>query len=176
MVIRWSRFSSPFLWKTSKGHVMQCKSKSLRRRRNTNKWECVLEHTNPTTNATETTYHTVEGKTRNQAEQARNELIVKLELEGFCASSDMTVSQFMQTFLEYKIGSKTVESSTICGYRGEINMMCKYIGAVRLCDLTIPAVNEWMATMSQDGYAPKSVGNVFAFSGKRSITRSLKTY
>lgn len=140
---------------------MHYKPKSLRRRRNTNKWECVLEHTNPVTSATETTYHTVEGKTRNQAEQARNDLIVKLELEGFCASSDMTVSQFMQAFLEYKISSKTIESSTIRGYRGEIKMMCKYIGAVRLCDLTIPIVNEWMATMAQDGYAPKSVGKCF---------------
>ncbi len=99
---------------------MQYKPKSLRRRRNTNKWECVLEHTNPITNATETTYHTVAGKTRNQAEQARNDLIVKLELEGFCTSSYMTVSQFMQAFLEYKINSKTIGSSTIRGYRGEI--------------------------------------------------------
>lgn len=151
----------PFLWKTSKGHDMQYKTKSLRRRRNTNKWECVLEHTNPITNAIETTYHTVEGKTRNQAEQARNDLIIKMELEGFCASSDMTVYQFMQTFLEYKASSKTIESSTIRGYRGEIKMMCKYIGETRLCDLTIPVVNEWMATMSQDGYAPKSAGKRF---------------
>lgn len=140
---------------------MEYKPKSLRRRRNTNKWECTLVHTDPLTGEDVTTYHTVPGKTRNQAEQARCDLIVQLELEGLSASSDMTLQQFMHLFLDYKVKSKTIESSTIRGYRGETKMICRYIGSEELSRLTIPVVNAWMASMSQDGYAPKSISKCF---------------
>lgn len=140
---------------------MEYKPKSLRRRRNTNKWECTLVHTDPLTGEDVTTYHTVPGKTRNQAEQARCDLIVQLELEGLSASSDMTLQQFMRLFLDYKVKSKTIESSTIRGYRGETKMICRYIGSEELSKLTIPVINAWMASMSQDGYAPKSISKCF---------------
>ncbi len=107
---------------------MEFKPKSLRRRRNTNKWECVLTHTDPLSGKEVQTYHTIEGKTRKQAEQARCDLIIALQMEGFSASTNMTILEFMEYFLEYKIQSKTVELSTIRGYRIEMRMMCKYIG------------------------------------------------
>ena len=140
---------------------MEYKPKSLRRRRNTNKWECALTHDDPISGEEVVTYHTVEGKTRNQAVQARCDLIIKLETEGFAVSSDMTIQQFMGCFLEYKVQSKTIESSTIRGYRGETKMICRYIGSEKLSKLTIPIVNAWMASMSQDGYAPKSISKCF---------------
>lgn len=140
---------------------MQYKPKSLRRRRDTNKWEVALTHIDPLSGEEISTYHTVEGKTRKQAEQARCDLIVELELEGFSASTDMTVRQFMNLFLEYKVQSKTIEASTVRGYRAEVKMMCKYIGAIELSDLNIPAVNSWMSRMSEDGYSPKSISKCF---------------
>lgn len=140
---------------------MQYKPKSLRRRRNTDKWEVTLTHIDPLTGDEVPTYHTVEGKTRKQAEQARCDLIVELELKGFSASTDMTTRQFINLFLDYKVQSKTIEASTIRGYRSEAKMMCKYIGAIELRDLNIPAVNAWMAKMSEDGYSPKSISKCF---------------
>lgn len=140
---------------------MEFKPKSFRRRRNTNKWECVLTHTDPLSGEEVQAYHTIEGKTRKQAEQARCDLIVALQMEGFSASTTMTILEFMEYFLEYKTQSKTVEPSTIRGYRIEMRMMCKYIGAEKLCELSIAKVNAWMARMSQDGYAPKSISKCF---------------
>ena len=140
---------------------MEYKPKSLRRRRGTNKWECVLVHKDPFTGDEVSTYHTLEAKTRKQAEQQRCDLIVKMELEGSSVSSDVTVSQFMEHFLEYKIGSKTIEPSTVRGYRGEIKTMCRYIGFEKLSDVSIAMVDSWMAKMSADGYAPRSVTKCF---------------
>lgn len=140
---------------------MQYKPKSLRRRRNTDKWEVTLTHIDPLTGDEVPTYHTVEGKTRKQAEHARCDLIVELELKGFSASTDMTTRQFINLFLDYKVQSKTIEASTIRGYRSDAKMMCKYIGAIELRDLNIPTVNAWMAKMSEDGYSPKSISKCF---------------
>ena len=39
-------------------------SRSLRRRRNTDRWECSLSHTDPVTGEMSCTYHTITGKTR----------------------------------------------------------------------------------------------------------------
>ncbi|WP_165046307.1 site-specific integrase [Adlercreutzia sp. ZJ138] len=140
---------------------MQYRPKSLRRRRNTNKWECVLVHTDPLTGEDVSTYHTVLGKTRKQAEQSRCDLIVQLELKGFSASSDMTVRQLMEGFLEYKVSSKTIEPSTIRGYKGETKTICRYIGAELISDLSVPTINAWMANMSDDSYAPKTISKCF---------------
>ncbi len=140
---------------------MEYKPKSLRRRRETNKWECVLVHKDPFTGEEVSTYHTLEAKTRKQAEQARCDLIVKMELEGSSVSSDVTVSQFMAHFLEYKIASKTIEASTIRGYRVETKIMCRYIGAVRLSELSIPLINQWLADMVAYGYSASSISKCF---------------
>lgn len=45
-------------------------SRGLRRRRNGDRWEAVLSHTDPVTGEVVRTFHMVEGKTRRQAEHA----------------------------------------------------------------------------------------------------------
>lgn len=139
---------------------MKYKSKSLRNRRGTSKWELCLTHKDPLSGEDVPTYHTIEAKTRRQAERARDELIVQLEMEGFAVTSNMTILQFMESFLDYKVASKTIEPSTIRGYRADTRMICKYIGSERLADLNVPMVNAWMARMSED-YAPKSINKCF---------------
>ena len=49
--------------------TMRYHRRGLRRRRNTDQWECTLTHKYPITGATMTTYHTVKGKTKRQAEK-----------------------------------------------------------------------------------------------------------
>ena len=140
---------------------MKYKPKSLRRRRNTDKWECVLSHTDPITGDDVSTYHTIVAKTRKQAEQIRCDLIVQMELEGSSVSTDITVSQFMDYYLKYKSASKTIEPSTIRDYRYEANKICKYIGAEKIDHVTIAVVDNCLAKMSADGYAPKTIAKCF---------------
>ena len=66
-------------------------SRGLRRRRNSDRWEAVLSHTDPVTGEVVRTFHTVEGKTRRQAERARDALILDLERKGGAVDSSMSV-------------------------------------------------------------------------------------
>ena len=136
-------------------------SRSLRRRRNTDQWECSLSHTDPLTGETVRTYHTLVAKTQRQAERARDALIVDLELRGDAVGGGVTVRDFMGAFLSYKEKSGTIEPSTVRSYRAEGRLICTYLGNVALADLSVPEVNRWMARMTADGYAPKSVAKPF---------------
>ena len=66
-------------------------SRGLRRRRNSDRWEAVLSHTDPVTGEVVRTFHTVEGKTRRQAERARDALILELERKGGAESESAPV-------------------------------------------------------------------------------------
>ena len=136
-------------------------SRSLRRRRNTDQWECSLSHTDPLTGETVRTYHTLVAKTQRQAERARDALIVDLELRGGAVGGGVTVRDFMGAFLSYKEKSSTIEPSTVRSYRAESRLICAYLGNVALADLSVPEVNRWMANMTANGYAPKSVAKPF---------------
>lgn len=136
-------------------------SRGLRRRRNSGRWEAVLSHTDPVTGEVVRTFHTVEGKTRQQAERARDALILELERKGGAVGSSMSVREFMEQFLAYKERSGTIEPSTVRGYRAEARQIDSYIGNVRLADLSAEDVSAWMRDMSADGYAPKSVSKPF---------------
>ena len=106
-------------------------------------------------------YHTVTGKTWKAAERARERLIVELELKGGAVGSSMTVREYMDAWLDRKESGGTVEASTIKGYRTEVKWVDRYIGDVRLSDLTIADVGTWMQDMSGDGYVPKSCAKAF---------------
>ena len=136
-------------------------SRSLRRRRNTDQWECSLSHTDPLTGETVRTYHTLVAKTQRQAERAHDALIVDLELRGGAVGGGVTVRDFMGAFLSYKEKSSTIEPSTVRSYRAESRLICTYLGNVALADLSVPEVNRWMANMTANGYAPKSVAKPF---------------
>lgn len=140
---------------------MKYTSRGLRRRGDTDKWEVTLTRKNPFTSKTERTFHTVEGKTLRAAERARDELIMELEQKGGAIGSNLTIAQFMDAFLAYKAESGTIEQSTICGYRTENKWIVKYIGAEPLGELSIPTINRWMADLTADGYAPKTVSKAF---------------
>ena len=140
---------------------MRYTSRGIRRRGEGNQWEVILSHKDPLTGEVVPTYHTITAKTKKAAEKARDELIVELEIKGGAVSSSVTVQQFMNSFLAYKEASGTIEPSTIRGYRAESKQVCSVLGSERLCDLTIPAVNSWMAGMIEAGYAPKSVTKPF---------------
>ncbi len=140
---------------------MEYTSRGLRRGGDTDQWEVTLSHKDPVTGEPERLYCTVRGRTRRAAEKARDELIVRLELEGGAAASNLRVRDFMDAFLRYKEGSKTIEPSTVRSYRAETKQICRYLGDVRIAALTVADVNRWMADMTADGYAPKSVAKPF---------------
>lgn len=77
------------------------------------------------------------------------------------AGSKLLVTEFLDMFLDYKEKAAVVELSTIRGYRHEAKLVCKYVGDVKLSDLHIAEVNEFMAGMTADGYSPKSVAECF---------------
>ena len=124
-------------------------------------WEISLSHTNPITGEQIRTYHTVEAKTKKQAEKKRDALILDLERKGGALASGVTVRDFLERFVDYKEESGTIEPSTVRSYRGETRLICKYIGNEKLVDVNIATVNDWMAAMTKDGYAPKSVAKPF---------------
>lgn len=135
---------------------MKYTSRGLRRRRDTDKWEVILSHKDPMTGETVTTYHTIEAKTEKQALKKRNDLILELERSGRAIASDMTVRDFMEHFMAIKEASATVEASTLRSYHSEARKINRYLGDVRLCELSIPIINQWMADMVNEGYAPKT--------------------
>lgn len=151
-----------WLWKTAKKEKqMKYSVRSMRRRRNTDQWELRLLHKDPLTGEQVTTYHTITAKTPKQAEKAADEMIISMETNGYALYTSITVAEFMEAFLAYKEASKTIEPSTLKGYRTEVRQMCKYIGAEKLGELSIPDINEWLAQMTADGYAPKTISKVF---------------
>lgn len=148
-------------WKEVEIQNLTYTSRGLRRRRNSDRWEAVLSHTDPVTGEIVRTFHTVEGKTRRQAEHARDALILELERKGGAVGSSMSVREFMDQFLVYKEGSGTIEPLTVRGYRAEARQIDSYIGNVRLADLSVESVSGWMRNMSADGYALKSASKPF---------------
>lgn len=142
-------------------NLMKYTTRSMRRRRNSDKWEVVLTHKDPLSGKSIRTFHTVGGKTLKAAERARDELIIELEVKGGAFGTNVTIAQFMEAFINYKEMSGTVEPSTISGYKTETKWITKHIGNVTLGELTIPIVNQWMATLTNDGYAPKTVSKAF---------------
>ncbi len=136
-------------------------TRSMRRRRGTDMWEVSLSHTNPLTGEVVRSYHTVEGKTEKQAAKRRDELILDLERKGGTLATGMTVREFMESFVDYKEQSGTIEPSAVRDYRGQAKLIAKYIGTERLTSVTIGTVNDWMARMTKDGCAPKSVAKPF---------------
>lgn len=151
-----------WLWKTSlEEQKMKYTSRGMRRRGDGNNWEVILSHKDPLTGEIVPTYHTVTAKTKKAAEKARDQLIVDLEIKGGAVSTSITLRQFMDSFLAYKESSGTIEPSTVRGYRAEAKQICRYIGDERLGELSIPTISQWMADMSVDGYAPKSVSKPF---------------
>lgn len=147
--------------KARKVREMLYTTRSIRRRRGTDCWEVSLTHPDPVSGTLERTYHTVQARTLKQAEKARDELIVRLEIEGGAVGSSTTVRQYLDTYVDYKRNSGTIESSTANGYAISAKVVSRYIGDIRLCDLTIDDVNNFMARMTKVGYAPKSVGKPF---------------
>lgn len=140
---------------------MKYASRGLRRRGDSDKWEVTLTHDDPYTGDSVRTYHTIEAKTERQARKKRDELILDMERKGGAVGSTITVTDYLDHFLTVKEASKSIEASTMSGYRSEARKIGKYIGGVRLCDLDIQTVNEWMAKMSAEGYAPKTVAKPF---------------
>ena len=136
-------------------------TRSIRRHGAKDMWEITLSHRNPLTGEVIRTYHKVEAKTRKQAEKKRDALILELERKGGALVSGVTVREFMDRFLDYKEESGTIEPSTVRSYRTETKLICKYIGGEKLVSVTIATVNDWMAAMSKDGYAPKSIAKPF---------------
>ena len=136
-------------------------ARSIRRHGAKDMWEISLSHKNPLTGEVVRTYHKVEAKTRKQAEKKRDALILELERKGGALVSGVSVREFMERFLAYKEESGTIEPSTVRSYRTETKLICKYIGGEKLVEVSIATVNDWMAAMAKDGYAPKSIAKPF---------------
>ena len=141
---------------------MEYTSRGLKRRRNTDKWEVTLSHRDPMTGEQVPSYHTVEAKTRKRAERARDELILDLERKGAAFTSKMTLAEYLDQYVKHKEDGGMVEHSTIAGYRKEVRTITRYLGATPLSEVNISVVNGWMAQMTSEGYAPRTVAKAFA--------------
>ncbi|MBQ9001492.1 MAG: site-specific integrase [Eggerthellaceae bacterium] len=142
---------------------MKYSSKGLRRRGDTDKWEVTLVHKDPLTGESVRSYHTVTARTEKQAERKKNDLIRLLDSQGLAAGTRMTIAELADSFIEYKANSGTVERSTIEDYKKHVKTIKRELGNIRVGDLRIPDVNAWMASMTERGYAPRSVHRPFVF-------------
>lgn len=136
-------------------------TRGVRQRGQKDSWEITLSHKDPITGEAVRTYHTVEAKTRRQALRKRDELVLELARKGEALATGMTVREFMDRFLDYKEKPCTIEPSTVQGYRGESKLITRYLGAEKLASVAIGTVNDWMAAMTGDGYAPKTCAKAF---------------
>lgn len=142
---------------------MKYSSRGLRRRGDTDKWEVTLVHKDPLTGEAVRSYHTVTARTEKQAERKKNELIRRLDSQGLAAGTRMTIADLADSFIEHKANSGTVERSTIEDYKKHVKTIKREFGSIRVGDLGIPDVNAWMASMTERGYAPRSVHRPFVF-------------
>ena len=123
---------------------MRYTSRGIRRRGEGNQWEVILSHKDPLTGEVVPTYHTITAKTKKQRKAATS-LMSKWKSRRR-GKQQCNVQQFMTRFLAYKEASGTIEPSTIQANRAESRGLLR-AWLERLCDLTIPAVNSWMAEM-----------------------------
>ena len=140
---------------------MKYYTRGVRRRGDTDQWEVRLMHKDPVTQEEIFEYRTVTAKTKKQAERKRDELVFEMERQGGAMHSKLTVAEFLTSFVDYKEKCGIVEPSTIKGYRYEARQISHYIGNELLCELSIATINDWMAQMTEDGYASKTVAKPF---------------
>ena len=140
---------------------MEYRSRGLRRRGDSDKWQVILSHKDPLSGEWVPSYHTIEAKTEKKAEKARDALILDLERKGSSYTSKLTVQEFLDMFVQYKEDGMQVERSTIDHYRKQARVVKRYLGSYRLAELSIPLVSGWMAQMVDEGYAPRSVSKPF---------------
>lgn len=131
------------------------------RQRNGNKWEVIFTYTDPITQQRKPIYRTVTANTQSAAEKARDELRFALESESDTLPSKTSVASYTSDFIERKSKSGTVERSTIAGYKTESKIMTKYISDKPIEELRIADVDNLMAQMISDGYAPCTCGKIF---------------
>lgn len=131
------------------------------RRRTEDSWEASFYYRDPATNERKVLYRTVHGKSRKAAERARDEVRIELEQGGLFPGNTPTVNELLEGFIDYKDQSGTIEKSTVRDYRINARFVCRYIGSIRISDLTMDDVNEMMGDQLADGYAPKSVAKPF---------------
>lgn len=139
---------------------MKYRPKSLRQRKS-GTWECSLVHSNPITGETVRSYHTIEAKTRRGAERKRTELIVALEKSGLAADTDTTVAEYLDSYIDSREMSESLEPSTIYDYRKDAKQIKSYLGSCRLADVNIGLIEAWMAKMTSDGYSPRTTTKAF---------------
>lgn len=137
------------------------KSRSMRQRRGTDKWEVRLTHKNPLTNEVETSYHTIEAKTEAQAIRRRDELIRTLSFNGSAFASDETVQELLAEFIEHKRKSGGIEESTANYYEKDARAINRHIGGIRIADVTIAVVDNMLAEMEAEGLAPRTIARPF---------------
>lgn len=89
-----------------------------------------------------------------EAECARDALIVELELLGGASPSNVSLRNFMASFMRHKEDSGAIEPSTVRGYRAETRIICRHLGCVRLAEPSIPGASSRMHDMGDDKYAP----------------------
>lgn len=140
---------------------MRYASRGLRRRRDTDKWEVTLSSKDPMTGELISSYYTVTAKTETQAKKKRDELILQLERKGGASASDMTIRELVESLIQFKEEGGEIERSTADYYRKDLRVICRYIGGIRVADLDIPTVQKWLASMSGDGLAPRSIAKPF---------------
>lgn len=133
----------------------------MRRRRDTDKWELRLIYKNAAGGDPVDRYYSIEAKTQKQAEKKRDELIVQLELEAEEESPRVTVEEYMDAYIKMREQSGTVEPSTIQSYKKDVKRVYEFLGEVKLSDLTIDMINEWLASMNRKGYAPATCTKSF---------------
>lgn len=141
---------------------MKYTPRGLRQRgKDSGKWECTLSHKDPLTGRTVRSYHTIEAKTRKQAERKRGELIRELESRGLAADSKQTVGEYLDSYLDAREASGSLEPSTVSDYRADAKYVKRYLGSEPLADMSMDAIEKWMAQMTAEGYAPRTVTKAF---------------
>ncbi len=140
---------------------MRYTSRGMRRRGNTDKWEVRLSHKDPITGKLLSTYHTVEAKTEKSAKKKRSDLIYSLNKRGAAIDSKMTIDELVEMLITHKENNSDIEDSTIYHYKRDANYISKYIGNIRLADLGIQQIDDWIAQMQEDGYAPRTIKKPF---------------
>lgn len=140
---------------------MNYTSRGLRRRRDSDKWEVKLSHKDPLSDEIVTSYHTIEAKTEAQARKKRDQLIRELNNRGCAIASSITIRELLDEFIDHKEKSGSIEASTVYHYRKDARVVCRYIGDVRVADLSIPIVDNWTAQMTAEGLKPRTVAKPF---------------
>lgn len=104
---------------------------------------------------------TVKAKNASQAKKIFDKMVVDLNEGRIVFDSGLEVSRLVREHVDVLKRKGEIEPSTVRSYLNDAKLIDSGIGSVKLARLTVKDVDEWMASLREQGYAPGTIRRAF---------------